>query len=57
MGAGNGSCVLEWECGCLTVFISLLVVVVVVAGFLARFIMILVILNFTWFIGDDEVMQ
>ena len=31
--------------------------VVVVAGFLARFTMILVILNFTWFIGDDGVMQ
>ena len=44
-------------CGCLTVFVSLVVVVVVVAGFLARFTMILVTLNFTWFIGDDEVMQ
>ena len=49
--------VLAWVCACLTVFVSLLLVVAVVAGFLARFTMILVILNFTWFIGDDEVMQ
>ena len=49
--------VLAWVCACLTVFVSLLVVSVDVAGFLARFTMILVILNFTWFIGDDEVMQ
>ena len=49
--------VLAWMCACLTVFVSLLLVVAVVAGFLARFTMILVILNFIWFIGDDGVMQ